>query len=101
MRVLITDTASDELRLDSKRALSVPASIVGKLKDFFCRLKPAFCQRSYWSPLLKNSKVYRRDAFYFIEGLGYIPQRTWHRHSAFLLYQKRYYQARQHTGLED
>jgi len=50
--------------------------------------------------LLEYGKAsYRRDTFFYSEGLGHLPQRALKRHSAFLVYQKKYYQSIEQSRL--
>lgn len=116
MRVVITDSGVDELRLASHAALPSSKGLWQRLvrfnaRDFVSKTKLAGflagnkshdhatgCQRRFWSSLMEYSKAYRRDSFFFMDGYGHIPQRALKRHSAFLVYQRRYYQSMQQAS---
>ena len=64
----------------------------------FTQERRAAIKQKILSRLLEYSKTYRRDSFFYQEGLGYLPQRSVKRHSAFLVYQRRYYQSLSKQG---
>jgi hypothetical protein len=100
MRAVITETGVDKLGLDNPGALPASAGFWSKMVKMADKLKPSNFKKKLLSSMLGHSKAYRRDSFFFEEGLGYIPQRALRRHSAFLVYQKRYYQSIEQSRLK-
>jgi len=116
MRSVISETGV-EVFAGGERELSPPAeNLLRKLGRWLFIVRPAVrlhdtpeeprqkrragLREKIRNSLLEHRKVYRRDTFYYSEDLGYLPQRSLKRHSAFLVYQRKYYQTIEQSRLK-
>ena len=122
MRSVMIETDVEKYGLDGQDTLPLSMGIWQKLSHWLAKSRPvielsvftqdtlperragfkqerrAVIKQKIRSCLLEYSKTYRRDSFFYQEGLAYLPQRSVKRHSAFLVYQRRYYQSLSKQG---